>query len=392
MPLTVQHVKNLTIADSTDTSLVRPSDWNSNHAITYNPTGAELIGAFSSNNQVQFSTNLGGAIVAAVVAAGTGFTGTNASATIDTNGIQLSVAAGGGGGAGTGFTTTTTGGTAIVGTLNSNGISMGVPTFQTAAGAGDGNNVLGVNGGATQASTTYQLSNANNVSFGLNAGTITASASYPTQTVQPVAFSAANGSANFSTITFANSNGVSFSTGTQGVYATVKTDYQSSNANYLTSQSNQAFSAANGSAAFQTLTFADSNGVSFSTGTQGLYASVAAQSVQPVAYSAANGSVAFSTITFANSNGVSFSTGTQGVYATVKTDYQSSNANYLTSQSGQAFSADASSTFQTLSFQNSNGVSFSNNAGALLITHDLQYTSATSAITSNAFPSANTTK
>jgi hypothetical protein len=58
--------------------------------------------------------------------------------------------------------------------------------------------------------------------------------------------------------------------------------------------------------------------------------------------------------------------------------------NYITTQSGQAFSADASSTFQTLSFQNSNGVSFSNNAGALRVTHDLQFTSNTSAITSNA--------
>jgi hypothetical protein len=51
---------------------------------------------------------------------------------------------------------------------------------------------------------------------------------------------------------------------------------------------------------------------------------------------------------------------------------------------GQAFSADASSTFQTLTLQNSNGISFSNNAGAVRITHDLQYTSNTSNITSNA--------
>jgi len=65
---------------------------------------------------------------------------------------------------------------------------------------------------------------------------------------------------------------------------------------------------------------------------------------------------------------------------------------WLTTRSAQAFSADASSTFQTLSFQNSNGVSFSNNAGALRVTHDLQYTSATSAITSAAFPSASTSK
>jgi hypothetical protein len=54
-------------------------------------------------------------------------------------------------------------------------------------------------------------------------------------------------------------------------------------------------------------------------------------------------------------------------------------------QSAQAFSAGAaSSAFQTLIFQDSNGVSFSNNAGSVRITHDLQYTSNTSNITSNA--------
>jgi hypothetical protein len=61
---------------------------------------------------------------------------------------------------------------------------------------------------------------------------------------------------------------------------------------------------------------------------------------------------------------------------------------FLTTQSGQAFSADAMSAFQTLVFQNSNGVSFSNNAGSLRVTHDLQFTSATSAITSNALHSS----
>lgn len=58
---------------------------------------------------------------------------------------------------------------------------------------------------------------------------------------------------------------------------------------------------------------------------------------------------------------------------------------FLTTQSGQAFSAGAaSSVFQTLSFQDSNGVSFSNNAGAIRVSHDLQFTSNTSAITASA--------
>lgn len=47
------------------------------------------------------------------------------------------------------------------------------------------------------------------------------------------------------------------------------------------------------------------------------------------AYSAANGSNTFQTLSFANSNGISFSTGTQGLYGTVRTDYQPAGA-YLT--------------------------------------------------------------
>jgi hypothetical protein len=47
--------------------------------------------------------------------------------------------------------------------------------------------------------------------------------------------------------------------------------------NALTSQSNQAVSAANGSSTFQTLSLANSNGVSFSTGTQGVFGSFGAR-------------------------------------------------------------------------------------------------------------------
>lgn len=118
-----------------------------------------------------------------------------------------------------------------------------------------------------------------------------------------------------------------------------------------------------------------------------------------------------SAFVLSNSNGVSFGTNGSTVTATVKTDYlttamasnrasdfvQATAAFAGTNASGTiasnaisvsvarpAFSADASSTYQTLTFQDSNGVSFSNNAGALRVTHGLQFTSATSAITSAA--------
>jgi len=114
------------------------------------------------------------------------------------------------------------------------------------------------------------------------------------------------------------------------------------------------------------------------------------------------------TVVLSNSNGMSFGMSNSSIITasyTVPTDYistgqsslffQTSNSSlfelsshttiFLTTQSGQAFSAGAaSSVFQTLSFQDSNGVSFSNNAGGIRVSHALQFTSNTSAITANA--------
>lgn len=76
--------------------------------------------------------------------------------------------------------------------------------------------------------TAFVLSNSNGLTFGTNVSTVTASHNGLTSQSNQ-AYSAGNGSAAFETLTFANSNGVSFSTGTQGLFGTVKTDYASSN-------------------------------------------------------------------------------------------------------------------------------------------------------------------
>lgn len=129
----------------------------------------------------------------------------------------------------------------------------------------------------------------------------------------------------------------------------------------------QAFSAPGGASTFQTLTFANSNGVSFTNSNGSLVASVATNYLTTAAlsnhshgFSADGGSSAFQTITFANSNGVSFSNSNGSLIATVKTDY-------LTSQSNQAVSAaNGSYAFQTLSFSNANGISFGTSAGSAI--------------------------
>lgn len=118
-------------------------------------------------------------------------------------------------------------------------------------------------------------------------------------------------------------------------------------------------------ASLGTVLFNNANGVSFGVDGQTVTASIAS-SLTNIRVSAGTTSNLLSAVTLADSNGISFGLNAGTVTA---------QHNALTSQSNQAFSADASSTFQTLTFQNSNGVSFSNNAGALRITHDLAGTS-----------------
>lgn len=194
------------------------------------------------------------------------------------------------------------------------------------------------------------------VTFGLETnGFITAAAPAGGGGITNINVSAGTTSNNLSRLTFDNGNGVSF-----GLNGSVITGSH----NGLTSQSNQALSAANGSFSFQTATFANSNGVSFSTGTQGIFATVATNYAASD-HSHGNPSLALT--------GLNWTTASNSAGLTLSL-----------SAIRPAFSADASSTFQTLSFQDSNGVSFSNNAGAIRLTHGLQFTSATSAITSNA--------
>lgn len=121
-----------------------------------------------------------------------------------------------------------------------------------------------------------------------------------------------------SAFVLSNSNGLTF--GTNG--STVTASH-----NGLTSQSNQAVSAANGSFAFQTLTLADSNGVSFSTGTQGLFATVA------TTYAASNHSHGNPTLALTNlsgttasaSNGLTLSLSAAAPGAVTLTNYATGN-------------------------------------------------------------------
>lgn len=240
---------------------------------------------------------------------------------------------------------------------NSNGVTFG------------GNNRTITASFSTAPQTAYFFSNSNGISFGTNGSTVTASYTSPPLANSSATISAGVSSETISNVVFSNSNGISFGLSAGTITATVKTDYQSSNVNYLTSQSNQVLSGSNGSFTFQTATFGNLNGFSFYTSNGSMVGSYTVPSVTNSSLTGSAGikSETLSQIVFSNSNGVSFGL-TGGTFtATVKTDYQSSNANYLTSQSSQIVSAaNGSYAFQTLLFSNANGLSFGTSGGSAI--------------------------
>ena len=337
---------------------------------------------------------------------------TNVTWTVNSSGLSLDA----GGYAGT---NSTFNGTNISGSItqNSNGLRLDL-SINPGGGAGDGYNIIGINGNATSLSTTYTLTDANNVSFGLNAGSITASASY-SQSTQPVAASASNGSFNFSTLKFVETNGVTWATSTDGIRASVKTDYlttaMASNRGTDFVQATAAFNGTNasGTIASNAISVSVAAPVAQTNQTLGLYGSgntsgtstgtvdarsltfnvsgsltvdmtngkvnisapnaltTAMQSnavtLSNIKVSAGTTSNNLSAMTFADGSGVSWGINASTITASVKTDYQSSNANYLTSQSNQALSgSNGSFTFQTATLGNLNGMSFYTSNGSMV--------------------------
>lgn len=164
--MALYHAYSQTIADGTATSVVRPSDWNSAHSqvmtLAGNTAGASTVSGtnviFQGGNNVTLSANQAAGVATIVFSGptqsvqtqasgnivGSGFTstttaGVNVVGTLNSQGLSMAVPQYittfqndlTSGRAGTGFTSTTTAGTAVVGTLNTNGLSMGVPAYIT---------------------------------------------------------------------------------------------------------------------------------------------------------------------------------------------------------------------------------------------------------------------
>lgn len=354
---------NLSVPDG-DSVIVSGTNWT--HFTPVLSQSNQQITAYAVSNTTQSTSGTFNASNLSFAGAG------NVSVGISNGSVMISATGGGVGGAGTntfgmsdlGNSAGTTGGVTGTGigfyfaggnnvTLSQslNG-STGTITVSGAAfrshsfGVSDVGNTSGDTGRIQSANMAVLLAGSNNITLevsknvGSDAQTIYIKGQTNALTSQSnQALSAANGSFTFHTATFANSNGVSFSTGTQGLYASH---------NGLTAQSVQTQNMVSVLGSTGNVSFANSNGITFGGNNSTITAShngITSQSNQ--ALSGANGSFAFQTATFADSNGVSFSTGTQGMFATVRTNYAASDHSHgnptlaLTNLSGSTASGSA---------------------------------------------------
>lgn len=249
-------------------------------------------------------------------------------------------------------TTQSTSGTiplSVVSFHGAGGVSVGISNGSVviSGGAGGGGNTGSLSAGTTRGTLgEIVFSNSNGVSFGMNGQTMTASIA---TSLTAINVSAGTTSNNLSAITFANSNGITFglnastitashngitsqSNQSGGIYAVGDTTGQSSSSTYdarslsihgtgvsvgwsngslrlSVTQSNQAVSGSNGSFTFQTVTFGNSNGLSFYTTNGSMVGSYTVPAVPPetpFGISAGTQSVSTGTLVFSNSNGISF--------------------------------------------------------------------------------------
>lgn len=147
---------------------------------------------------------------------------------------------------------------------------------------------------------------------------------------------------------FSNSNGVSFGTAGSTVTATVQT-------NYLTSQSNQNVTAANGGFAFQTLSFSNTQGVSFATSAgSAIVGSVAAGATATgnLGAIAVNALTTYTsgTVVFSNSNGITFGTNAQ----TITVSYTVPGSTVFSNSNNVSFGLAGSTVTATATFAQSN--------------------------------------
>jgi len=208
---------------------------------------------------------------------------------------------------------------------------------------------------ASNGSFTFQtlgFSDANGVTFGTSAGGIITASHNGLTSQSNQAASASNGSFTFQTLNFSNANNVTFGTSAGGIItASVATAAAGASIN---------FSAGTQSSNLASIVFGDSNGISFGLSNGTITAShngLTSQSNQ--AASASNGSFTFQTVGFSNANGITFGTSAGSIIT--------ASHNAITTQTNPGASAsNGSFSFQTLNFSNANNVTFGTSAGGIV--------------------------
>ena len=181
-------LSNIRLSAGTTSNLASAFTFGDGNGISFGLNAGTITGTVATNYQSQgaylttaMASNRGSDFVQATAA----FAGTNASGTIASNGISISVAAPGGGGAINVSAGTTSGNLQTIEFANSNGVSFGLDgsTITASAAAGAGGGVALAAGGATVSDSTVIFSNSNNITFGLNGSTMTASYADPTESL-----------------------------------------------------------------------------------------------------------------------------------------------------------------------------------------------------------------
>jgi len=329
MPATVRHALSMTTPDDPAYEN-QPQHWNQTHGITIDAVGSEVFGAFDNAGNVKFGLAAGSISASAGIkfSAGTlsqvrsDFTFSNANGLsfgLETNGVVTGS-----------YTVPSTAGLLSAINVSAGTTSNNLSNLVFNNGGGvtfglDGSTITAVHNGLTNIKVSagtlsanrsdLTFSNANGVSFGLETnGVVTASvAAGGGAAIRGIA--AGGSTATENTVNFSNSNGISFGFGA-GANSTVLT----ASHNGITSQTNQTggiYAVGNTSGQSSSSTYdlrtlsIDGAGivsVGWSNGSFRISATVAAQTVQPVAVSGSNGSFIFSTLSLGSSNGMHFYT------------------------------------------------------------------------------------
>jgi hypothetical protein len=262
-------------------------------------------------------------------------------------------------------------------TVNTSGVSVALPAYLTTAMQSNATTISNINvsaGTTSQNLSALVFSNSNNFSFGLNGSTITGSYTVPTQTNQSGnvyassnTFGTSSGTYDARSLSIAGSGAVSVAASNSGWVISAPTQTNDTGKVYASSNT---FGTSSGTFDVRTLSIAGSGAVSVAASNSGWVISAPTQTAQTQncvdlslsgnSTSAGAGYILISSGTAVLAGGNNITLSQNGQSITI------SGANAAGAQTGISGIADSAhtQTVGTLSFANSNGVTFGLSTGA----------------------------